>query len=336
MSYPRPVRKYNCTQAELYAICIIGWKSYNDNLVDFSDFSTKYDAQFATDALQAVQSAKELPDFQARNEPSETSHIQLVSTVLICNRNWRKLRRHIVNAFAKDIVKGKIEAAGEEHYKKSIASSWAETELMLTSATTFITENATELTAGGMPAQFTTDFSTAKTNFLNLYGTFTGSEQDEVEGTDAKIIANNGIYDTLMVMFEDGQVIFEENPAKRERFIFTRVKDLISSSATSGTTPVSPNTIELAAYIFNAQTELPVQGATLVVLNSPSGQPVQATTDENGILKLTITGYQPDQVVTVQTQVTATNFETIEAEAQLGTGQLYSFEIPMDPTPPQP
>lgn len=75
----------------------------------------------------------------------------MATTVNNRNKNWRKLRRHIHNAFAKDVVKGKLEAAGEDHYKKSVNRNWAEAELMLTSATKFMVDNATELADGGMP-----------------------------------------------------------------------------------------------------------------------------------------------------------------------------------------
>lgn len=332
MAQSRPTKKYPCSQAELYAICSIGWQSYDENLPDFSDFSSKYDAQFSINAKAAIESAKQLPDFQARNEPSETSYTEMVKTVNTCNRNFRKLRRHITNAFNKDVVKGKIEAAGEEHYKKSMNRNWAETELMLTSATTFITDNNAALTAGGMPAQFVTDFATARTAFFGYYGTFTDSEQDEVEGTDEKVIANNGIYDTLMGMFEDGQVIYEEDAAKRARFTFSRVWALISSTGGGGSSSVPADTIELGVYAYDSVTELPLVGAIVRVLNGPLGV-VEAVTGDDGIAVLTVSGYAPNATVMVDSEVEAEGYELISASVEMTAGNAYSFDAPYGSAP---
>lgn len=329
MANSRPTKKYDCSQGELYAIATIGWQSYDENLADFTAFSTKYDAQYGIDAMQAVESAKQLPDFQERNEPSETAHVELTDANQTCNLNWRILRRHINNAFPENVVKGKLESAGEEHYKKSLARNWSETELMLTSATNFINNNNAELTAGGMPAQFVTDFADAKTAFLGFYGTFTDAEQDELEGTDEKILANNAVYDTLMDMFQDGQVIYEENAAKRARFIFARVKDLITSSG-GGSSTVPANTIEIGAYVFDSQTLLPIAGATLRVINGPEGI-VEGVTDNEGITAVKVSGYPANATVMVESEVQAAGYDLVMGTAEMTAGNLYSVEVPMDP-----
>ncbi len=336
MADQRPVKKYPCSQAELYAICTIGWQSYDENLADFSAFSTKYDAQFSIDAKAAIQSAKELPDFQARNEPSETSYKEMVKTVNLCNRNFRKLRNHIGNAFSKDVVKGKVEAAGEPHYKKSMNRNWAETELMLTSATTFITENNADLSAGGMPPQFVLDFDTAKNQFIGYYAAFTDAEQDELEGTDQKINANNAIWDTLTGMFDDGQVIYEDNPAKRERFIVSRVWNLISSSGNTGGANIPSDTIQIGLFAYDSITQLPIQNAYLRVLNAPDGQIYQAATNAEGILTLSVSGYVPGVPAMVQTEIIADGYITVQGESEFTPGQSYSFDVPLDPEPTEP
>ena len=78
MSNSRPKPKYNCTQAELYAICTIMWQSYAENQPDFEAFKTIYTGQYGIDALQEVEDAKNLPDFQARNQHTETAYINMV------------------------------------------------------------------------------------------------------------------------------------------------------------------------------------------------------------------------------------------------------------------
>lgn len=274
MITPRPNRKYNCTQAELYAICTIGWKSYAENQPDFELFNTTYTPAFGTDAIAAVESAKALPDYQASNEATETAYIQMTTTADELNQKWRMLRSYIKASYPTEVQKPKLEAAGEEHYNRSVSRNWGETELMCTSAIAFITANSAELTTGGMPAAFPTDFSDQHATFTTQYSTFTDSGQDEHEGTDAKINANNDIYDALQRMFEDGQVIYEKDPSKRERFIFARVKELITSKPGGG----SEETTTIRGTVIDNGTENPVSGATTVITDTE----LTATTDDFG------------------------------------------------------
>ena len=274
MITPRPNRRYNCTQAELYAICTIGWQSYAENQPDFEAFNTTYTAVFGTDAIAAVESAKALPDYQARNEATETAYIQMTTTVDELNQKWRMLRSYIKATYPAEVQKPKLEAAGEEHYNRSVSRNWGETELMCTSAITFITANTAELTTGGMPAAFPTDFSDQHTTFTTRYSTFTDSGQDEHEGTDAKINANNDIYHALQRMFEDGQVIYEKDPSKRERFIFARVKELITSKPGGG----SEETTTIRGTVIDNGTENPIAEAIIAITDTE----LTATTDESG------------------------------------------------------
>lgn len=335
MADPRPTKKYACSQAELYAINEIGLASYGENLVDFTAFSAKYDAQFGTDTLAAVQSTKDMPDFQARNEIAETAHIGMITAVQKCNRNWRKLRRHIANAFPKDEVKPKAEAAGEEHYRKALARNWAEAELMLSSATTFLVANAALLTAGGMPAAFPTSFGTDATTFLDLYSTFTDAEQDEVEGTDAKLLANNAIYETLMGMFEDGQVIFEENAAKRNRFIFQRVYELVKKP--TGSTTIPKDAIVIKGAIIDIQTGLPVINALVETIPQGSTEPFTAETDENGQYELLVTDLAQTTVNgSLIVNAMAENYDPASEPLSYQTGNEYELNFQLSPAAPPP
>lgn len=330
----RPTPRYNCTQAELYAICFIMWKSYGDNQLDFETFKTIYTAQFGTDALAEIEAAKNLPDFQARNEASETAYINMGTTAKQALKAWRSLRSYIKSGFPENLQKPQIEAAGEAHYMKALNRNWSETELMLTSAINYIGDHTAALTSGGMPAGFPTTVSDLNTAFMSHYNTFTDSGQDEHEGTDEKITANNDIYDKTMAMGDDGQLIYEDNAAKRERFTFTRVKELITN--TTGSNAVPADTIIIGAYAFNTENELPEQGVTLTILNPPDGQPVSAVTNEEGLLELKIEGYQPNSTNSLDYEVSHPNFPTQTGSAEFVSGQYYSFEIPLTPEPAPP
>lgn len=337
MSDPRPTRKYNCTQAELYAICTIMWQSYAENQTDFEAFKTIYTAQYGIDAMQEVEDAKNLPDFQARNQATETAYINMGETAKNCLTAWRSLRSYIKSSFPDNLQKPEIEAAGEDHYNKATNRNWSETELMLVSAINYIDQHTALLTTGGMPATFQATLSNLHTEFMGFYTTFTDSGQDEHEGTDQKVIANNALYSKLQAMCEDGQIIYEHNAAKFQRFVFSRVKDLITSGSTG--TGIPSDTIEFGLYAYDSDTLLPVSGATLTVINTPSGQPASVITDATGIAMARINGFQPNATVSLNMEASAPGYETELATADFTAGQYYSLDIPLSPQvipPPQP
>lgn len=331
MATQRPKRRYNCTQAELYAICTIGWQSYQENLTDFENFSTLYTAATATNAFAAIESAKVLPDFQARNEATETAYIQMGLTAEQCLTKWRTLRSYIKAAFPPELHKPKIEAAGEDHYNKATARNWGETQLMLTSALSFITDNTAELTAGGMPATFQTDVETLQTEFTTHYNKFTDSGQDEHEGTDAKIIANNAIYDTLQRMFEDGQIIYEKDPAKRDRFIFQRVKDMITTPPGGGTDPGNSSDIKVGGTIVDANTLLPIPNASVVLTFPSFPDPLITQTDSEGKYIIEVNGVPNGETFSASMEASAPNYELNQTPVELTADQSYTIDFSLNP-----
>lgn len=237
MADPRPQALYNCSQSELYAICTIGWTSYNENQPDFEAFNTLYTALYGTNAQAEVDAALNLPGFQERNEATEVAHIKLVAAHNECLTKWKSLRAYIKSSYPPEVQKPKIESAGYDHYEKAANRNWDETTIMLNAGQHFIDNNTAELTAGGMPATFAASYALATSTFGDLYIQFTDFEQDEQEGTDTKIVANNAIYQKLMRMFEDAQIIYEQNPSKRERFVFKQLKEMISNSGSGTPSP---------------------------------------------------------------------------------------------------
>lgn len=332
MATQRPNSKYNSTQAELYSICTIMWQSYAENQPTFETFKTTYTAQLATDMLQEIEDARNLPDFQARNQATESTYIAMKAKAKDCLKAWRSLRSYIKSSFPSDLQKPEIEAAGEEHYTKALNNNWSETKLMLSSGNNYITAKTAELTTGGMPLAFPTDFDTLKTEFDGLYSKFTDFEQDETEGTDLKVNANNAIYTKTIQMGEDGQLIFEQEPAKQARFVFSRVKELITS--TTPDSGVSPYTVQLSVLVVNQNTQEPISGATITVLNPPSGQPFSELTNTNGLANLEIEGFAPNTSNQIDFEVIASGYQLLIGGDTFTSGQLYSVEAPLQPDPP--
>ena len=327
MSSTRPIAKYHCTQAELYAICTIGWNSYLENQPDFEAFSTLYTVPFGDAALLKVEDAKNLPDFQARNKATETAYILMGQKAEEGLAKWRALRSYIKASFPPELYKPNVEAAGEEHYNKAMTRNWGETELMFTSALAFITDNTAELTLGGMPPTFQADLDAIKVDFDKQYSRFTDFGQDEHEGTDAKVEANNAIYADLLRMFEDGQVIYEQDASKRERFIFARVKASITNNPTTNPNTVDPNSVVIAGTATDAATFNPVQGATIQASSPSLPQPVDTLTLEDGLFKFTVPGISNQTPIALLVECYASGYQTASQTVEVIGGQGYTINF---------
>ena len=99
LSPSRPTIGYNSTQEELYKVCLIGWDSYQENLADFTAFSTTYTLALGQVAIAAVDAAQHLPDYQQRGKQAESLLIDLANAATQCLIQWKFLEGHIKQAF---------------------------------------------------------------------------------------------------------------------------------------------------------------------------------------------------------------------------------------------
>lgn len=231
MSAKKPIERYKMPQAELYVACRIGWESYNENLSAFTGFSNFYNASNYTDAIVAIDAAEAIGDLQARTSKSELTRISLVNNAKVAINNFNYLRSHIEKAFVGEDVEVRLDEAGYKNYEKAANYNWEYLLLMLKSCKTFIADNNAALVAGGMPVVFATNFIANADLVALKYKDFKDFQQDAREGTSNLINANNAIYDSLIKMFLDGQKIFSENAALRDRFVLERVKELITPNS---------------------------------------------------------------------------------------------------------
>jgi hypothetical protein len=95
-------------------------------------------------------------------------------------------------------------------------------------------------------------------------------KQDE-ERTEDKIDANNILYDAIIYVCKDGQVIFKRDSGKRERFVFNSVLEAV--------TP--PGSSSLRVMVQDSVTFLPLSGVRVII--QLAGQPaLEQVTDEDG------------------------------------------------------
>ncbi len=328
MPDPRPQAMYASTQSELYAICTIGWNSYAENQPDFEAFNTLYTALYGTDAQAEVDAALNLPGFQERNEAAEISFVQLNEAHALCILKWKSLRSYIKSSYPSEFQKAKIESAGYDHYAKAANKNWDETTAMLTAGQHFIDNNTADLTTGGMPAAFTAEYTDAFHSFTGLYSKFTDFEQDEQEGTDLKLNANNKIYSKLIRMFEDAQIIYEHDPSKRERFVFAQVKKLITNPGNAGSIPA--DTIVIKGVVSDLNTDNAIANASINTTPDGSTETFSAVTDSDGAYELTVSNLPDNSAGTLQVNATALDYNPISLQLDYSAGNGYDLNFQLE------
>ncbi|MBI4931635.1 MAG: hypothetical protein HY841_12775, partial [Bacteroidetes bacterium] len=106
---PRPKAQYNCGQEELYAVAILGWNSYLENVSDFTNHLTTYTTAYGNAQIALVTAASDMPDAQQRDEISESFHVLLEDEKDKCLIQWQNLESYILHSFPEKLQKAKLE-----------------------------------------------------------------------------------------------------------------------------------------------------------------------------------------------------------------------------------
>ncbi|HRH50467.1 MAG TPA: carboxypeptidase-like regulatory domain-containing protein [Panacibacter sp.] len=270
---PKP--KYPCTQQQLYEVTRTGWSNFQEFLTFFADFKGYYKQTYADDALTKLAAAENLPDDQSRYAEAETQRIQLTKTADNALDLWQRLKSYITDAFKDGFEKPQIEAAGAAYYTKAANYGWEQLKSLLNAAVIFINANeAALLLNDNMPATFKPKVITAQQDVETQYKNFLSLQQAAESATVAKINANNEVYDKLIAMFTDGQLIFKSDADKKSRFVFDSLLSYITTAGPSG----------LRITVKESITELPVSVAAVTI--QPGN--LQAVTDVNGVVEINL------------------------------------------------
>lgn len=220
--------KYNCTQAELYAVTGTAWKSFEENNAAFQALKPKYDAMFLAARRLELKTAEELPDEQARYANAEAFLVTLREKATVAKAKWQLLKRYIVDAFPKSLQKTRQEEAGLLLYGEAGVDNWEVMKQLFIAGKNFITTHAAELAANNnMPPTFPGDYDTAKGLFETNYQDYLDETELAVVATQTKITSNNTVYDEVIKMMDDGKEIFKDDEAVRKQFVFDEVLALI-------------------------------------------------------------------------------------------------------------
>ena len=228
----KPKKKYRGKRNEFYAVAIILYLCFNKLLSRFTAYKSNYNSAYFTARINELKAAAALPEFMVRNDVTESLREQLKVKAYECINKWKGLRGYIIDAFAENLQKSKLEAAGSMHYKKASELNWENLSSLMGKGLDFITNNLTALTANNnMPAAFQTEFSQLITETTAIYFQFQEATNTDKQSTYVKLEAENDSYKKLMKMLKDAQYIFRNEPGNREQFVYTTVLKSVSGAS---------------------------------------------------------------------------------------------------------
>ena len=264
--------QYNTPQEILYSVCLFAWNLCSQHLPKFTSLKALYTPAFVADAIDAVQAAKQLPETRQTLASQKVARINLINATKQVLINWQLLKVYITQAFDKDLVKTKLEAAGASLYGKATDDNWTAVRSLIEAGNNFIAANIDELAADeNMPTAFQDTFLTAGNNCIELSTVFAQASMQKEAATSNKVEANNAIYQALMEMLKDGQQIFKDDEAIQKQFTFSHLVSVFQGEGSAS----------LKGYVTTSL-GMPVEGGAIT---SASGKYI-ATTNAKGYYKI--------------------------------------------------
>ncbi|MBI1224209.1 MAG: hypothetical protein GC192_03140 [Bacteroidetes bacterium] len=290
------VALFNCSQADFILVVITGLNSYFEYITSFTAFSPKYTATWGNEMRADLAAAEAMPTEGARDAESEGKRIELVEKAALARKYWQRLKRYIMSAYPENLVNIKLMAAGQSLYLKATQENWPATQMMLSAATRFMSNNMDDLTKNdNMPPTFPAEFGVVIANFRQQLSDYEDSKETIMVETQNRITALNDIHRRFMPMMLDGQDIYSDNEAVRKQFVFADVLSRVGGNSLAG----------LSGTVTDDATNLVILDAhiKLYVAETPGMEYVGATNEEgeyevncpSGTYTVTVeaTGYNP-------------------------------------------
>lgn len=211
---------FNCPQELMYLVSIMGWGFCKDFLSRFTALKDKYTVDYINQALAGVQAAEDIWNLQQRNYVTGEKRNEFKAAVLALRKSFQVLKRFIQDAFPAN-TKEMYVAAGQNYYLPSQNGNIDMVRLLVKSMSMFMTKNMEVLKKEGhMTADFADLVNKQFDACMNLSKEVGVSEQTKSTKTINKGNADNDVYNLLLSMFGDAQVIFKDD-ANLHNFVFS-------------------------------------------------------------------------------------------------------------------
>ncbi|MEP7169903.1 MAG: hypothetical protein ABI855_11085 [Bacteroidota bacterium] len=230
-------KDYPGSQQVLYLATDTITANVRKRLANFFEFKELYTEAFLTSVEQKRINAALLPDEAMRAMGHDSVRDVLVIVAAVCLKRFRSLKRYIATAPAFSSNKESFwNACGwRDHYAAAANDSWQDVSALCEASIKFISDHLPELSAGhNMPAGFPQQFIDSFADYTTTFNLFEQRLEAARTGTEAKLIANNDLYHTVIDFFcLDGSHIFEDSFAISKEYSYEAVSEMLSPSGPS-------------------------------------------------------------------------------------------------------
>lgn len=229
------MKKFNCTQQELFAACTIGWDLCARHLDQFTALKPRYNAGYVAAKRQEIADAMTQPGRNRRSAAMELMRQELRRQNDVCLESCLKLKRHMDEVWSGEELKAMLKQAGVDDTREVRRYQYENTQGMMVSAALFIATNKEALTRNlNMSEAFEEQFLATKEAFQDHYQKYLDSTNHATVRSQEVLGVLNGIYQDLSAMFADARVIFRQEPDIQKRFSFELVLSNVRSSGWAG------------------------------------------------------------------------------------------------------
>ena len=302
-----------------------------NNLAAFVAFKSKYTPAFVDALMAELLAAEKMKGEQARSLEHESLRIEMMPLGDTCRQLWQCLKRYIADAFGPTLEVANWDAAGWQYYDEASNENWDKLREMCNMALVYMDDNEAKLkTDGFMPVDFKSNFEKAVKDFNDKYNAFGLAEENAFKGTADKITANNSLYDKVVSLCLDGQVIANKDEIFKALFSMQAVSELVKPTGTAS----------VVVEFTNAETGAAVPGYD--VTNIKTERTVTADSKgraEMGQQAAGINNYMivadgfPEDTITVDVKAGTKSIQKISLKPLIGEAAMAEIEGTSAPTP---
>lgn len=211
---------YQSSERVFYLIVAQVCKTCLKQMKDFSHFKAKYTAEYVNAILQNLAVVKAMPSYESRTVDQKTLRKSLITQNKSICRTFQRLLRYMKDGFEPGQLEDMRRAAGGDLYEAAAGKNWKASSDMQADMSLFMKKYETELVRGGMPDDFAPVFAELSTSFANTLEGFGTDRTTAGQETKTKLDANNGLYQQIRDVMDDGREIYYDNPPMMEQFSY--------------------------------------------------------------------------------------------------------------------
>lgn len=303
--------KFRGRQQNLYTLSRKAWGYCQEHISDIQKAKAMYTPAFIADMLQQVDTAEAIPDYYNRKDLPKDDYSKMQAAALAVLEQWQMLKDYITDAFEKNLLKSKLEAAGHAYYRPAATRTWDSVASLINSANTFMKANLAALQANGnMPAGFPTAFEDLGKTFNDLRMAYFGKGDNKDALSKDKADADAEVHQSLMKMLRLANRVFKNKPEIGEKFVYANLLREVRGNQAAG----------LKGTITAASTKQPIKGAVIRAI----GTEYHASSGNNGRFSLAMASGS------YNIEVSAPGYQTVVIKRKIEVGIQHRFNLAME------